>query len=671
GNQFEVYSERFAGMHNQHIGAQKYSVKSLNYSGKILIRAGVDGNLINAGVERYKSLNQKHLKSVSASCRDGILCVVNRTVQSEIEIATLARVTAKSDRGKHEQSNVIVEGASVFVEFAAEIACNETFSAEKIIAITDDRGLKPDEVIQKALNIISNSGSFAEEYGRSVKSWESLWEKADIRIYGDRFTQKMLRLHIYHLMVSASEHNVHIDAGLTARGLHGEAYRGHVFWDELYILPWYYIHLPETAKSLLMYRYRRLNAAKEYAKEHGYSGAMFPWQSGSDGREETQIIHLNPLTGEWGADHSSLQRHVSLAIAYNTWQYYHYTGDVEFLNMYGAEMMLEIGRFWASKSKLDEKSGRYHIGSVMGPDEFHEQYHDSAEGGITDNAYTNIMVAWLFRKINELNGNPEIDVEKVFNKTGITRNEIEDWIVISRKLNLDISKEGIIAQYAGYFDLEELDWDYYRAKYGNIYRMDRILKAERKSPDQYKVSKQADTLMVFYNLPLEEVSLLINQMGYCLPDDYLQRNLEYYLKRTSHGSTLSRVVHAQLAALAGEKKMSWELFQDAVGSDFNDIQGGTTGEGIHAGVMAGTLVIALKTYAGLDLSGEVPVLSPDIPAHWTGMSFGFLFRDAKFLVNISGRDLKIEMTGIPETNILVSGQSFNMKNHQKHTMTLK
>ena len=113
-----------------------------------------------------------------------------------------------------------------------------------------------------------------------------------------------------------------LDTGIPARGLHGEAYRGHIFWDELYVLPFYISTFPEIAKSVLMYRYRRLDKAREYAKEFGYKGAMFPWQSGSDGREETQVLHLNPVSGEWGDDYSSLQRHISIAIAYNIWQYY-------------------------------------------------------------------------------------------------------------------------------------------------------------------------------------------------------------------------------------------------------------------------------------------------------------------------------------------------------------
>jgi trehalose/maltose hydrolase-like predicted phosphorylase len=168
-----------------------------------------------------------------------------------------------------------------------------------------------------------------------------------------------------------------------------------VFWDELYIYPFLNFRLPDVTRGLLLYRYRRLTEAQAAAREAGYQGAMFPWQSGSDGTEETQIVHLNPLSGQWDPDHSHNQRHVNAAIFYNVWQYYQATDDREFLRDYGAELMLEIARFWASIAHYNPERDRYEIHGVMGPDEFHERYPGAAEGGLRNNAYTNVMVAWI------------------------------------------------------------------------------------------------------------------------------------------------------------------------------------------------------------------------------------------------------------------------------------
>jgi hypothetical protein len=152
-----------------------------------------------------------------------------------------------------------------------------------------------------------------------------------------------------------------LDAGLPARGLNGEAYRGHVFWDEIYVFPYLNIRLPEVTRGLLLYRYRRLGEARAAALEAGFRGAMFPWQSGSEGIEETQRVHLNPLSGHWDRDLSHNQRHVNAAIFYNIWHYYQATDDVAFLRDYGAEVMLEIARFWASIAHFNPERGRYEI----------------------------------------------------------------------------------------------------------------------------------------------------------------------------------------------------------------------------------------------------------------------------------------------------------------------
>ncbi|MCP4909254.1 MAG: hypothetical protein GY907_00995 [Bacteroidetes bacterium] len=493
----------------------------------------------------------------------------------------------------------------------------------------------------------------------SKNEWFQIWNKVDIKILGDRISQKMLRLHIYHLIVSASPHNKNIDAGITARGLHGEAYRGHIFWDDLFIMPFYDLHFTETARSLLMYRYKRLQKARDYAKECGYRGAMFPWQSGSDGREETQIIHLNPISGEWGDDYSSLQRHVSLAVAYNIYYYFHITDDGEFMNMYGGEMYFEICRFWESKSVLNNKTGRYSIDKVMGPDEFHESYPDAHEGGLKDNAYTNIMVAWMFNKASNIYDNLDNDAKvKLQQDIGLDKNEIKKWSIISSKLNLVINDEGIISQYDGYFELKELNWDYYRSKYGDIHRMDRILKAEGKSADNYKVAKQADTLMTYYNLEDEEINNIISNLGYDLPKDYLEKNLHYYLKRTSHGSTLSRVVHAQLANIIDDKKLSWNLYIDALTSDYNDIQGGTTAEGIHAGVMAGTIMIAITTFGGVDLRGKLLKINPNLPNHWKQLSFNITFKKVNYQMEISSE--KIVIYSNKTVNVIVKNKELEL-----------
>lgn len=632
GRRSRIRSERMISMHQPHLAMLRYTLTPLNYSGRIEFEYGLDGSVINGGVERYKSLNQRHLKALYANAEGHQQHLVMETSQSAVRIALVAehRIT-KNENVLSANSHHTVQEDRVFSTLLTNLGAGESCCIEKRVAIYTSRPDDTPDPHARAVECLQKTSAFEAEVRLSAAAWQKILDAVNIRVSGDRRSQKLLRLNTWHMLVSMSPHNETLDAGITARGLHGEAYRGHVFWDEIFVIPWYSLVLPKVARSMLMYRYRRLEAARKYASDHGYSGAMFPWQSGSDGREETQVIHLNPLSGQWDPDYSCLQRHVSLAIAYNVWQYYKSTADVGFMRDFGAEMFLEIARFWTSKAVYNPETDRYDISGVMGPDEFHEHGPDSPGGGVSNNAYTNLMVAWMLAKIPEIR---TLGGAELLRKTGVGEEEFVKMEALSGKLSLHINEEGIIAQYKGYFELEELDWQSYREKYINVYRMDRILKSEGKSPDHYKVAKQADVLMTFYNLDKPEVDGLLTKLGYSLPEDYLERNLRYYLARTSHGSTLSRLVHGKLGLMAGDVELGETLYFDALGSDFTDIQGGTTGEGIHAGVMCGSLFEAMTTFGGLQLNGDSLKLKPNLPAGWEGIAFRVKFQGHEYHIDL-------------------------------------
>jgi len=670
GRETQIESERMAGMHDPHLAAMVFRLKPVNYSDKITLSSGLNGNIINEGVERYRQLNQKHLEPVSESFDGDVQSLLVRTTGSKILVAEAAITTVNAENQQHLPWYYQDSGYTQ-ADYTIRVQEGEWITAEKVVSIYTSRDVE--DPLSTALKAVRKAGSYESIAVKSAAAWKALWKNMDIRIAGDRLAQKLLRLHLYHLLVSFSPHNRNLDVSITARGLHGEAYRGHIFWDELYILPLYTLYQPEVARAALLYRYRRLDAARVYAADHGYRGAMFPWQSGSDGREETQVIHLNPVSGKWDSDHSSLQRHVSLAVAYNIYMYTLLSGDEDFLGDVGLEMYLEICRFWASAFEYDARTGRYSIRGVMGPDEFHEKYPGSDKGGLTDNSYTNIMTAWALDKAfllikkagRRLSG-------QVKDKISLSDAELDDWMQIGSKLRLVLSGDGILSQYDGWFGLEELDWEYFREKYGNIHRMDRLLKAEGRTPDTFKVSKQADALMAFYNLGDAGVAGILGGLGYPAPDDLLQRNFRYYLGRTSHGSSLSRLVHGSLAHVAGLRGTAWELYLEALGSDYTDIQGGTTAEGIHTGVMAGTVWVALTTFAGLTFTEKGGVsINPDLPDHWRSMTFRFRFRGHRFGVTVTHDRVRVkttsdkpEITVFGRKEVILPGAWFEFKKKQ-------
>jgi HAD superfamily hydrolase (TIGR01509 family) len=659
GRKTRVTSQRFASMDNPHLAALRYEVTPLNYTAKITFRAMLDGKISNTGVARYRKLNSIHLTPLSAEAAEAKSLLAVRTNQSKIVIAEASRLHLRVNGREikpHFETQCTESRVTTF--FTVDAKRGEHLTVDKLVAIYASHQEQVQNPCEAAQNALSAQLGFDSLQRTSAAAWKSIRKKTDIRINGDRNTQKLLRLHLYHSLISVSPHNKNLDAGLPARGLHGEAYRGHIFWDEVYIQPWLNLHFPQTARAALMYRYRRLNAARAQAAKLGLAGAIFPWQSGSSGDEETQKLHLNPLSGKWDEDHSTLQRHVNLALAYNIWHYQHTTNDNDFLADYGAEVFFEICRFWASKAVRDKKDGRYNITGVMGPDEFHEKYPNSRKNGLKNNSYTNILVAWTLQRAFELR--KKIDtasLQKIDRKLRLSSAELNRWQDLTRKLNVSLSPAGIIEQFDGYFSLQELDWAHYRKQYGDIHRLDRILKAEGKSPDAYKIAKQADALMPFYLLSEKEIKKILEDLGYAPPEDLLQKNFTYYLKRTSHGSTLSRLVHAHLAWILGKKHLGWELYTAALSSDYADIQGGTTQEGIHLGVMTGTIFFALRTLAGIDTTGEILSLNPQLPAHWREISFRITFKGCTYVFRLGVNEIRVKIKGQEKQKIRLYGKT--------------
>jgi trehalose/maltose hydrolase-like predicted phosphorylase len=475
----------------------------------------------------------------------------------------------------------------------------------------------------------------------------------------------LLRLNIFHLLQAVSPHSIDLDIGVPARGWTGEAYQGHIFWDELFIFPIFNHRLPEITRSLLLYRHRRLGEARAAAREAGLRGAMFPWQSASDGQEETQEFNFNPRSNRWVRDNSYLQRHVGSAVAYNVWQYFQVTHDLDFMHAHGAELILDIALFWSSMAVFNEARGRYEIRGVMGPDEFHEAYPHAEQAGLDNNAYTNIMAVWVFcRALEVLDMVSDIDRQELISRLDLTREEIARWEDLSRRMLVPFHDDGIISQFEGYEKLRELDWDAYRERYGNIQRLDLILEAEGDSANNYKLSKQPDVLMLFYLFSAEELGHLMSRLGYPLEEDAIPRNVAYYGARSSHGSTLSRVVMAWVLARS-DRAAAMRFFAEALQSDVSDIQQGTTAEGVHLGAMAGTVDLIQRVSTGLEVTGNVLRLNPRLPPELKRLDMRIRYRGHAIDLHLTAETLTlrgrnheaapISVSVRGETCVMVSG----------------
>ena len=400
GRTSSLTQQRFAAMHMPHVGALQTTILAEDWSGTIEIRSTLDGNVTNSLVERYRDLANDHLALLEKrEINDHSVLLTVQTTQSRIPVAMAARSIVWRDGSPVPATYRLVDqAAEIGHDIAVEMSLGDALTVEKVVTLFTGRDVATSEPAVDAQRSLSRLGRFAELRDGHLNEWAHLWERLSIEFEDFTDESRILPLHLLHLLQTVSPHSSDLDIGVPARGLHGEAYRGHIFWDELFIFPVLNLRLPAITRSLLGYRYRRLPEARHAAKAAGYSGAMYPWQSGSDGREESQQLHLNPRSGRWNPDSSARAHHIGIAVAYSAWKFYQVTGDLAYLIDYGAEMLAEIARFWVSRATFDQVRDRYSIRGVIGPDEFHSGYPEAPYDGIDNNAYTNVMAVWVIMR---------------------------------------------------------------------------------------------------------------------------------------------------------------------------------------------------------------------------------------------------------------------------------
>ena len=610
GRRTTLFETRFVSMADPHLAGLKTELVAENWSGEVEVRSALDGRVVNGGVERYAPYSNEHLEPLETGALDSWgVWLKARTKQSRVEIALAARTSVFVD-GDASGTVKALERETAWV--GERIRCNVNTGArvviEKLVALYSSSDFPTAECGAAAREAVERAPAFGDASKAHERAWERLWERCDVDMT-DEEGRRAVRFHMFHVLQIASPHTADLDVGIPARGLHGEAYRGHVFWDELFVFPFLTFRFPALARALLMYRYRRLGAARRLAKEHGFRGAMFPWRSASSGLEETPRHQLNPLSGRWMRDHTRLQRHIGAAVAYNVLHYAKATGDDEFMCDYGAELLLDIARFWASLVTYDAERDRFDVRAVMGPDEYHSAYPNADAPGIDNNTYTNLMAVWTLLKAFEvLDALPPGRRAELLHKLELDEEELAHWDRVSRRMRV-VFEDGVLSQFEGFEGLKSLDVTRFSERHGDE-RLDWVLEAKGESVNAYRVAKQADTAMLFYLLPEEEIAALLERLGYPADHAVLERTVKHHLERTTHASSLSRVVYAGALARR-DPAASWELFREAQFTDLAESE--STADGVHLGAMAGTIGVMQSHYLGLGVKGDALRVDPAVP----------------------------------------------------------
>ena len=496
----------------------------------------------------------------------------------------------------------------------------------RLVSVARGDGEPDDDVLTRARVFLDR----AEEAGwrDTLQSHEMAWAErhlcSDIEIEGDEQAQKGLRFAIYHLNSAANPTDDRVSIG--ARALTGESYLGHVFWDtEIYLLPFYTVTWPEAARTLLMYRHRTLPGARAKAAGMGYRGALYAWESADTGEETTPAEVIDPNGRMIRVLCGTQEQHISADVAYAVWQYWRATEDEGFLLEAGAEILLETARFWASRAAIEE-DGHYHIRGVIGPDEYHEE--------IDDNAYTNMMAIWNIERglevVEMLRQRWPERWEALARRLDLAAAEMDQWRSVATGIitGFDV-KTGMVEQFAGYFGLEDIDLSHYA---GRTAPMDVVIGRER--TQQSQVVKQADVVALMALLP-DKFSREAQEI-----------NFRYYEPRCGHGSSLSRGMHAIVAARIGDLDMALDYFHSTANTDLGEPTASSAG-GVRIAAQGALWQVAIFGFAGLSLEDEGIGLDPRLPSKWTDMAFRVHWR---------GRRLHVRLTQEPRSAVVTLEQ---------------
>jgi trehalose/maltose hydrolase-like predicted phosphorylase len=498
-----------------------------------------------------------------------------------------------------------------------QIASFERFVA---FARTDSLELDPGPKARDRLALAQRAG-WRGSVAAHEAAWVRRWRCSDVTITGDIEAQHALRFAIYHLNGAANPADEQVSIG--ARALTGEDYHGRVFWDtETFLLPFYILTWPEAARSLLMYRFHTLDGARAKAAGMGWRGALYAWESAATGAEMSPEQVIGPDRMVIAILCGRQEQHISADVAYAVWQYWQATGDDDFLLQAGAEILLETGRFWASRAGL-EADGFCHIRGVIGPDEYHEN--------IDDNAYTNVMARWNIRSALEtaalLRTRWPARWDSLASHLGLADAELQQWRNVAETIKTGFDpKTRLFEQFSGYFDLEDIDLKKYE---GRSVPMDVVLGRERTQKSQ--VVKQSDVVALLALLPEE------------FEGETAAKNFSYYSARCSHGSSLSPAMHGLVAARLGDSATALSFFRQTSAIDLSTTRVGSAG-GIHIAALGGVWMLSVLGLAGLSLRSDGVSIDPRLPTGWDTVAFSFQWRGRRVKISIDRTERRLVAT---------------------------
>ena len=622
GNMIDVKTLTMVSKVRKHIIMYRVDVTPVNFSGKLTVKFVNSLNTNPQFIPRLKDYISK-TDCIALENNGQSVCLLGRVAETGTEICAMAQTVGAGRRYVEYVKDGICE------VFETEAAEGNTAEFVKLAALYSSRDTA--EVKNACMEELKNAAAAKEDLlEEHCAYWAKRWRASDVAITGDPELQLGIRWNMFHLMQLGSEDDA--DISISATGLHGQGYFGHVFWDtEIFMLPFYLATNVKVAENLLMYRYNRLDKARKLAAEKGYKGAKFPWTSAFTGADVT------PPDWERCADR---QIHISGDVAYAFRNYYDQTGDKAFYQNYGAEVVVETAKFYASRAEKGA-DGKYHILDVIGPDE----YNIHAD----DNYYTNHMAAWNMKEavscMEEMEKENPVCFKRAAARTGWD-NEMKAWLQeVADHLAYPQTKDDVNEQYTGFFaqkDPGEIARDAYNMPLEKNYVYD----------GGTQILKQADVVMMHYLFPGD------------FTEEVKRESFRYYEKRCLHGSSLSPSIHCITGLRNGFGKFAYGYLYLTALLDLKNLHlDKNLFEGLHAACAGGTWAAAVYGFGGVEIYKGRLNINPILPEKWTELKYTFQHKGVLFDVSVHKDSFTVQSSA--ETEIYVNDEKFELASAEK------
>lgn len=598
---------RFASLDNRHLGALSCTVTPLNWSGEVDLTAALSAAHTDHQEETAKG----------AVHEDGA-CLCTAALETRFETASAMRLVTSCDGQACTPAYEFSAGdKTVARRLRAEVEKYHTLRLRKLVAVCSSRDPESGPPRERATTLVN--AAFADGFDtllqRHEAAWERVWHDHDVVIEGDPSAQQGIRYCVLSMFANYTGTDPRVN--IPAKGLTGPGYGGLVWWDtETYMFPFFLYTDPAKARHLLLYRYLGLEGARRKAQVYGYKGAMYPWVT----------ITGDECSGDW--EYGMLEQHVSSAISHAVRRYLETTDDDEFLWAYGAEMVLEIARFWASRVTWSERREQYVINFVTGPDEY--------AVGINNNCYTNFMakasLEYAAAVVQRMGTAVPDRWAALRDRLCVDAAEPERWRDIAGKIVIPFSaKLGIHEQDDSFLDREPFllaDVPEAERPVGRRWLWEKLMRSQ--------AMKQADVVLLMF-LQHEAFS-----------DKVKKANYDFYEPRTTHESSLSPCIYSIMAAETGRDADAFDYYLRSARLDLDDVNG-NAGQGQHTACVAGAWMCVVNGFAGLRQRHGMLTFRPHLPGNWKRLAFALTFRGRRLQVDLEPGSIRFGLTGEPLT----------------------